>query len=102
MVAQYIHIGKQRYFRYRLTYTILLNVINNVLFGSFYFIGRVCRNLEMFAIAEAENIKAVMAKEEIFFCQYIYFIEVDIKHKDIVMKAVFFWSQPVVHYMRFI
>jgi hypothetical protein len=53
-------------------------------------------------IPEIKKIEPVSAHELQLFADIVYLIKIQVKHKDIVMKTVLLWRQPVVHYAGFI
>ena len=56
----------------------------------------------MFTIAEGKEIELVAGEHPVILCKIVQLIEVNIKHKDVVMEPVNFWFEAVVHYAGFI
>jgi hypothetical protein len=60
------------------------------------------RQLQVIFIAEIEQIELVTAHQFKAFVQAVDLVQIQIKHKDIVMEAMHFRRQTVVHHLGFI
>jgi hypothetical protein len=56
----------------------------------------------MILVPEVKQVEPVAAHEFEAFCKDVNFIQIQVKHKDVVMEAVLFRRQAVVHYFSFI
>jgi len=53
-------------------------------------------------IPEVKQVEPVAAHKLQPFRKPVYLIQVKVKHKNIVMKAVHFWRKAVMHYFGFV
>lgn len=82
--------------------SVLGEVIENVLLRCFGLIRIFCGKLKVFFVAKAEEVEFVVREHPALGGEFIQLIEVDIKHKDVVMEPMNFWFGSVVHYAGFI
>jgi len=102
IVTKRIQVGEQHDAANSGGNTVFGKVGEQVLSGVFSRIRVFSGKLQVFVVFEIEKIESVPAQEAQTGAQLVYFIKVQVKHIHMVVEAVFFRLQPVVHHMCFV